>query len=358
MTAPSNGVYTTDGTTPPLNSFILYKDDTTYSSVANGIYQLTTSDSGDPAVLTRATYYDTPAQIKPGTLVSIENGDVNAGATWYETGTVSAIGTDPITFSPLIQPVNFMLKADNLSDVASVPTSLLNLGFLPACKVIAPDNLNATYDNASGGVGATLTDAGGTFAALSLDGETVNVDDPFLVPFQSSFFQNGIYILTTQGDGVSVPWQATRATYFNQASQMVPGKYIPIFDGESYGGSIYVIQAPQPVTIGTDSIIFNSMLELAIFQFDFLQAAHNLSDLASVPTAVTNLGLTIGTDTQAWSAVLDAVAAGTYTGATSITTLGTIGSGTWQGSVIAGTYGGTGVNNGSSTITIGGSVTF
>jgi hypothetical protein len=41
-----------------------------------------------------------------------------------------------------------------------------------------------------------------------------------------------------------------------------------------------------------------------------------------------------------------------------ITSVGTIASGTWNGSVIGGTYGGTGVNNGASTITIGGNVTF
>jgi hypothetical protein len=41
-----------------------------------------------------------------------------------------------------------------------------------------------------------------------------------------------------------------------------------------------------------------------------------------------------------------------------ITALGTIASGTWQGTTIGSTYGGTGVNNGASTITIGGSVTF
>jgi len=45
-------------------------------------------------------------------------------------------------------------------------------------------------------------------------------------------------------------------------------------------------------------------------------------------------------------------------GTTSITTLGTVTTGTWNASVITGTYGGTGVNNGSSTITIGGNVTF
>jgi hypothetical protein len=37
--------------------------------------------------------------------------------------------------------------------------------------------------------------------------------------------------------------------------------------------------------------------------------------------------------------------------------VGTIGTGVWNGTVITGTYGGTGVNNGSSTITLGGSFT-
>lgn len=40
-----------------------------------------------------------------------------------------------------------------------------------------------------------------------------------------------------------------------------------------------------------------------------------------------------------------------------ITSTGTIASGTWNGSVIGGTYGGTGVNNGASTITLGGNLT-
>ena len=41
----------------------------------------------------------------------------------------------------------------------------------------------------------------------------------------------------------------------------------------------------------------------------------------------------------------------------SLTSIGTIGTGTWQGTVVGATYGGTGVNNGSSTITLGGSLT-
>lgn len=47
----------------------------------------------------------------------------------------------------------------------------------------------------------------------------------------------------------------------------------------------------------------------------------------------------------------------TYAGQASITTLGTISSGTWNGTVLTGQYGGTGVANTGKTITLGGSLT-
>jgi hypothetical protein len=61
------------------------------------------------------------------------------------------------------------------------------------------------------------------------------------------------------------------------------------------------------------------------------------------------------TSTGGTTPVIDIAA--TYVGQTSITTLGTIATGTWQGTVLGSTYGGTGVNNGASTITLGGSLT-
>ena len=57
------------------------------------------------------------------------------------------------------------------------------------------------------------------------------------------------------------------------------------------------------------------------------------------------LGLAIGSDVQAWSATLDTVTAGTYTGSTSITTLGTVATGTWSATAIGPTKGGTGLTS-------------
>ena len=50
----------------------------------------------------------------------------------------------------------------------------------------------------------------------------------------------------------------------------------------------------------------------------------------------------IGVDVQAYDAGLASITAGTWTGATSITTLGTVATGTWQGTAVGVAYGGTG----------------
>ena len=57
------------------------------------------------------------------------------------------------------------------------------------------------------------------------------------------------------------------------------------------------------------------------------------------------------------TSVLSSTTLGSGVTGSSLTSVGTIGTGVWQGTLIGSTYGGTGVNNGSSTLTMAGSVT-
>ena len=54
--------------------------------------------------------------------------------------------------------------------------------------------------------------------------------------------------------------------------------------------------------------------------------------------------------------VLSATTLGSGVTGSSLTSVGTIGTGTWQGTVVGATYGGTGVNNGANTLTLAGNV--
>lgn len=124
----AQATFSTDGTTPPLNSRILVKDEST--TAYNGIYDLTDVGSGVTNwVLTRSTTYDESTEIVPGGLVPVQNGTMNGGSTWLQTETVTTVGTDPIVFVEFSFPAaDFLKVANNLSDVASASTSRTNLG--------------------------------------------------------------------------------------------------------------------------------------------------------------------------------------------------------------------------------------
>lgn len=79
-----------------------------------------------------------------------------------------------------------------------------------------------------------------------------------------------------------------------------------------------------------------------------------LATTAGTVSSVTGTANRI-TSTGGTTPVIDISAA--YVGQTSITTLGTIATGVWQGTLLSPTYGGTGVNNGASTLTLGGNLT-
>lgn len=114
-------------------------------------------------------------------------------------------------------------------------------------------NLNATYSNGTSGVGATLTNAGAN-AAFSVDGVSPSLNARILVKNQTSQAQNGIYVLSTVGDG-STPWVLTRATDFDSAVEIAGGDFTFVDAGSTLANTGWVC-VDEVTTVGTDPIVF------------------------------------------------------------------------------------------------------
>ena len=187
LTAPSNGVFTVDGVSPPVGSRFLYKNDTTYTGTANGIYTVTTSTSGSPAVLTRATDYDQPSQISVGDLISVEFGTANATSSWYQTATVVTIGVSAISFSVWFNPASYVSSA------------------LTSGHIFVGNGSNIAAGVAVSG-DATLSNAGALTVA-SIGGEAVSLGGSFTMSGAHTFSGT-----LTGNTSVTFPTSGTLAT--------------------------------------------------------------------------------------------------------------------------------------------------
>lgn len=137
--AGAMAAFAVDGYSAALNDRILVKDQTLPEE--NGVYTVTTVGSGAVNwVLTRATDYDTPAEIQPGTLIAVNNGTANGTTSWLETATVVTVDTDPILFSQFtFAPNAFFQIANNLSE--GVPATMrTNLGLGTVATKAASDS--------------------------------------------------------------------------------------------------------------------------------------------------------------------------------------------------------------------------
>jgi hypothetical protein len=191
-----------------------------------------------------------------------------------------------------------------------------------------------TYNNGTNGVGATLTLSSGLTA---IDGHTLTNGDRILVKNESTQAHNGMYVRTSAT-------VLTRASDFDTGAEIGGGDFTFVENGTTYGNTGWV-QTIEVVTVGTDNIIFQQFSGTGTFT-----AGNGLTISGTEFNVVgTANRITVNPDS------IDI--ASTYVGQTSITTLGTISSGTWQGTIVSPTYGGTGVNNGTKTITLGGNFT-
>ncbi len=124
-----------------------------------------------------------------------------------------------------------------------------------AVRVATTAALTAVYANGTAGVGATLTNSG-ALAALSIDGVSLSASNRVLVKDQASTFENGIYTVTTVGDGATA-WVLTRASDYDSITEIEPGDFFTTWAGTTNAKTQW-IQLSTVAVIGTDAITFES----------------------------------------------------------------------------------------------------
>jgi len=137
-----------------------------------------------------------------------------------------------------------------------------------AVRVESPSNLNASYDNGTSGVGATLTNTG-TLAAISIDGVALSLNDRVLVYNQTNAAHNGVYYVSTVGDGATA-WVLTRTTDTDSYGASDPnslgeGDAFFVSEGDTGAGELYVMNTSGTITFGTTNITFTVIAETAVY---------------------------------------------------------------------------------------------
>lgn len=231
----------------------------------------------------------------------------------------------------------------------------------------APNALTATYNNGTSGVGATLTNSG-TLAAFAPDGVVASVNDRILVYNQASALQNGIYVVTTVGDGVT-PWVLTRATdadsYEIGPGGLSEGSTVYVQAGVTGAGEMYTCNTQGTITFGTTAINFVQISSAQVYSAGTGLTLSGTVFSLTAPVA-TNLGGTGLTSFTAANRALYSTSSSTLTAGTLPHEAGGTGFTTYtdgqlligkssDGSLAQGTLtGGTGISitNGSGTITV------
>lgn len=171
--------------------------------------------------------------------------------------------------------------------------------------------------------------ASGNGALAAIDGVTLVLNDRLLVKNEATGANNGIYYVSVVGTG-GTPFTLTRATDADSSAEVTGGMYTFVEEGTTNADSGWILTTDNAITLNTTALTF---------------AQFTGAGQITAGNGLTKTGNTldvVGT-TNRISVAADAIDISTsYVGQATITTLGTITTGTWTGTTIAVANGGTG----------------
>ncbi len=171
---------------------------------------------------------------------------------------------------------DFLLVSNNLSDVASASTSRTNLSVYSKAEVDTEVYALPSKRSVRAATTANITLSG----AQTIDGISIIAGDRVLVKDQTTAADKGIYVCA------SGSW--TRAVDFNASASVDYGILVSVQTGTVNGGTVWKLTTTGAITLGSTALTFALQ---AFFSSTYLLASNNLSDLVTPSTARTNLGL-------------------------------------------------------------------
>jgi hypothetical protein len=296
------------------------------------------SGTSDNALTTRATLTSTGLALAvPLTLTTqLAVAQGGTGATTLA-GVLKGNGTSAVTGSASLTDVaaptaDFSMSSHKLTDLAD-PTSNQDAATKAYVDAVA-QGLDAK-DSCRLATTANITLSG----EQTIDGVAAVSGDRVLVKNQTTGSQNGIYIVNTGA------W--SRSADADTSPEVTSGLFTFITGGTANSNTGWVLTTTGAITLGTTSPSFS--------QFSAATSVTAGNGLTLTGTTLDIVGTTNRISVAADSIDISA----SYVGQSSITTLGTITAGTWNGTTIAVANGGTGATtltgvlkgNGTSAIT-------
>lgn len=324
-----SGTQTIDGVSCGVGDRVLAKDQSTPSQ--NGIYVVAAG------AWSRSTDCDAAAEITKGAYTFVTQGTVNGGTAWYQTQTVTTLGTDTVTWTLFFNQVDYV-AGTGISIVGQ--TISVNQSFTPtwggahvfsSTVSISGLTTNAVlYAGGSGQItGLALNSGSARFLTQASSGAPVWTD---LFGGTNTFtgvntFKNAAgFVLDNYGGSAG----NTTEIRFKAISG---SNYVGFKAPDSISAAV-IWTLPSVDGVGGTYLRTNGSNLLSWTQITSTEIS-NTSFLTSL-TGTSNRLTVSGTLTP----VIDIAA--TYVGQTSITTLGTIATGTWNATAIGATKGGTG----------------
>ena len=191
----------------------------------------------------------------------------------------------------------------------------------------------ASTTNFAGFSAGTITLSSPIAVSTGIDGFTdaahLVTGARILIKDQTNANENGIYTMTVTGGNIT---EFTRADDFNTAVEIAGGDFVFVIHGTEYANTGWV-QTEHVTTVNTDDISFTQFSGAGTFLAgDGLTLTGNEFSVVGTSNRISVSASGVDIDTN-------------YVGQSSITTLGTIATGTWNANVIGPVYGGTGLSS-------------